>query len=241
MIEMGLSIGTLLSAFFLGFLGSGHCLGMCGGISAALGLQGKGKNLLLSYNLGRIGTYAILGLIAGLVGSSLALLSPLAGPILRTLSGLLLVALGFYLGGWWLGLSYLEKTGSQLWKHIQPITAGLLPAKNNRQALCLGALWGFLPCGLVYSTLSWALANADGSQSALLMACFGLGTLPAMLVTGHAGQLLLGHLRKAWVRTVIALLMIIMGLVTAYIPWQHQGHIHQQHNEPMPESEHHHH
>ena len=229
--------GSLVSAFLLGLMGSSHCMGMCGGISAALGFQQQQKDWrLLSYNLGRIGTYTLIGLIAGLIGKEASLTLPLLGPVLRTLAGLLLIAMGLYLAGWWMGLTRLESIGQVLWQKIQPAAAKLLPINSHGQAFSLGALWGFLPCGLVYSTLSWALATADWRQSALLMLAFGLGTLPAMLVTGLAGNNALRFLRGQKARSVAATMMIALGLLTAITPWQHIGHAnHGQH--PMPQTE----
>lgn len=239
-----LFLGLLGSAFLLGIMGSSHCLGMCGGISAALGFQAnQGHGRIVAYNAGRISTYTAIGLIAGLVGETLTLNAPLLGPVLRSLAGLLLVAMGFYIAGWWMGLTRLEKIGSHLWRHVQPLTQKLLPVHSNSQALKLGLLWGLLPCGLIYSTLSWALATANGLQSALLMLAFGLGTLPSMLVSGMAGKKVLAFLRQQKMRAIAAILMIALGLVTAVTPWQHLGH-HQHGAAAEPETpmhEHHHH
>jgi sulfite exporter TauE/SafE len=132
--------------------------------------------------------------------------------------------MGFYLAGWWMGITRLELVGQLLWRHVQPITSKLLPINNHRQAFSLGMLWGFLPCGLVYSTLSWALATANWQQSALLMLAFGLGTLPAMLVTGFASKKVLSVLRQRKARVSAALLMIALGGFTLLSPWQHAGH-----------------
>ncbi len=220
-----LFIGLLSSAFLLGIMGSSHCLGMCGGISAALGFQpGQGYGRILAYNAGRISTYTLIGLLAGIVGGSITLALPLLGPVLRTLAGLLLIAMGLYIAGWWMGLTQLEKIGGGLWRRVQPLTQKLLPVHSSGQALQLGLLWGLLPCGLIYSTLSWALATANGLQSALLMLAFGLGTLPSMLISGLAGKKVLSFLRQQKMRAIAALLMIVLGIITAVTPWQHAGH-----------------
>lgn len=243
--------GSLLSAFLLGIMGSGHCLGMCGGISAALGLQQKHPHFFLaSYNLGRISTYTTLGAVAGLIGSQITDLAPLLGPWLRTVAGLLLITMGLYIAGWWMGLTKLEQLGSRLWRHIQPLSSTLLPVSNHWQALQLGLLWGLLPCGLVYSILSWALATASWQQSALLMLAFGLGTLPSMLISGYAGKRLLALLRQHRARAIAGLLMIALGLMTIVIPWQHSDHQHSTNSpsseqnkslEQPPHTQHHHH
>ena len=237
--------GSLISAFLLGLMGSSHCISMCGGISAALGFQNEQKDWrLISYNLGRLFTYTVIGIAAGLIGSEVTLAMPLLGPGLRTLAGLLLMAMGLYLAGWWMGLTKLEAAGQRIWRHIQPVTSKLLPINNHRQAFSLGLLWGFLPCGLVYSTLSWALATANWQLSGLLMLAFGLGTLPGMLITGFAGKTVLAFLRQKQARIVAACLMIALGGLTALTPWQHLGHGNHQGHEQQntaPPNEHHHH
>ena len=221
----GLLSGSILSAFLIGLMGSSHCMGMCGGISTALGFQTQQKDTrLISYNIGRIFTYGLIGFIAGFIGSEVSLALPLLGPVLRTIAGLLLITMGLYLAGWWMGLSKLETLGQNLWRHIQPIAAKLLPVTSHPQAFSLGLLWGFLPCGLVYSTLGWALATAEPKASALLMLAFGLGTLPAMLVTGFAGKQVLAFLRGKKARALAAIIMIALGLLTAVTPWQHISH-----------------
>jgi sulfite exporter TauE/SafE len=216
---------TVVAALLVGFLGSSHCLGMCGGISAALGLQGdrSSRQHLLSYNLGRLVTYTLIGAAAGLFGEQVLMVLPGMGSWLRTMAGLLLVAMGLYVSQWWMGLTRLELLGAKLWRLIQPWSKSLLPISNQWQALQLGLLWGLLPCGLVYSTLSWALVSAQWQQSALLMLAFGVGTLPAMLAVGFAGQELLARLREKRWRVLGGLIIIGMGLVTAALPWMHSG------------------
>ncbi len=226
---------TLTSAVIIGLLGSTHCLGMCGGLSVALGLNSqKEKRLhIISYNLGRLCTYTAIGAVAGLFGQQLISASPTVALVLRSLAGLLLVAMGLYVSQWWMGLTRIEKVGALLWRYIQPLTKSLLPVKNHAQSLQLGILWGLLPCGLVYSTLSWALATAHWQQSALLMLAFGVGTLPAMLSMGFLNQQLLLKLRGNYFRWVAGGLIIAMGLLTIITPWMHQtgaGHDHHQHS-----------
>ena len=232
---------SLLAAFTLGLLGSTHCLGMCGGISAALSAGNTPGHLprLLCYNGGRVLTYASLGALLGLFGGSIAAFAPALGPALRTLAGLLLIAMGLYLTQWWLGLTRLEQAGALLWRRLQPLTGRLLPADSLPRALGLGLLWGLLPCGLVYSTLSWALAAADWRYSAALMLCFGLGTLPAMLASGLAAQRLLSVLRQRGARTAAGLLIIALGAYTAVSPWWHAGPA--GHRTPAPAMDHSHH
>ena len=167
---------SYITAFLLGFLGSVHCMGMCGGIVGALSLNTDKQNLWpiqLSYHLGRITTYGLLGLIAGIIGLWLASSHDTAGLVLRGISGLLLILMGIYIFGATQSLSWLEKLGGKLWQKIQPLGKGLFPVRHAKHGVLLGLIWGFLPCGLVYSTLGWALVSASPMKSATLMMAFG--------------------------------------------------------------------
>ncbi|MCY1343436.1 Cytochrome C biogenesis protein transmembrane region [compost metagenome] len=215
----------LVSALVLGLLGGGHCLGMCGGLMGALTLaipaeqRGRRLRLLLAYNLGRILSYATAGLLIGLAGWAVA--SSPAAMLLRVLAALLLIAMGLYLAGWWSGLTRVEALGRGLWRHIQPHASRLLPVATLPRALLLGALWGWLPCGLVYSTLLWAASQGNALDSALLMLAFGLGTWPVLVATGLAAERLTALLRKRGVRMAGGLLVILFGLWT--LPGPHQA------------------
>jgi hypothetical protein len=215
----------LLSALILGLLGGGHCLGMCGGLMSALTLaipaehRAQRFQLLLSYNLGRIFSYTIAGLLLGLAGWAVA--SSPAAMLLRVVAALLLIAMGLYLAGWWSGLTRIEALGRGVWRHIQPLTRRFMPVTSLPRALLLGGLWGWLPCGLVYSTLLWAASQGDALDSAALMLAFGLGTLPVLLATGMAAERLTALLRKRGVRMAGGLLVILFGLWTLPGPHQH--------------------
>ncbi|GLK90630.1 sulfite exporter TauE/SafE family protein [Pseudomonas turukhanskensis] len=214
----------LVSAVILGLLGGGHCLGMCGGLMGALTLaippeqRSRRFRLLLAYNLGRILSYACAGLLIGMAGWAVAN-SP-AVMVLRVIAALLLIAMGLYLAGWWSGLTRIEALGRGLWRYIQPFASRLMPVSSLPRALLLGALWGWLPCGLVYSTLLWAASQGNALDSGLLMLAFGLGTWPVLLATGMAAERLTAVLRKRNVRVAGGLLVIVFGLWT--LPGPHQ-------------------
>jgi len=216
---------SVLAALALGLLGGGHCLGMCGGLMGAfsLGIPTEQKSrrfgLLLACNLGRALSYSAAGLLLGLLGGWLAG-SP-AALALRLLAALLLIGMGLYLAGWWSFLPRIERLGSGLWQHIAPLTRRLLPISSLPRALLLGALWGWLPCGLVYSTLLWSASLGSAAKSALLMFCFGLGTWPVLLVSGLAAQQLTRLLRRAGIRRASGLLIILFGLWSLPGPHQH--------------------
>ena len=128
--------------------------------------------------------------------------------------------MGLYLAGWWSGLTRVEAIGRGLWRHIQPFASRLMPVKSVPRALLLGALWGWLPCGLVYSTLLWAASQGSATESALLMLAFGLGTWPVLLATGLAAERLMALLRKRGVRIAGGVTVILFGLWT--LPGPHQ-------------------
>jgi len=218
-------LALLGSALILGLLGGGHCLGMCGGLMGALTLaippaqRGRRLRLLLAYNLGRILSYACAGLLLGLAGWAVAN-SP-AAMALRVVAALLLIAMGLYLAGWWSGLTRIEALGRGLWRRIQPAASRLMPVSSMPRALLLGALWGWLPCGLVYSTLLWAASQGNAGYSAALMLAFGLGTWPVLLATGLAAERVNALLRRRSVRMAGGVLVILFGLWTLPGPHQH--------------------
>ncbi len=221
-------IPSLLPAFLVGFLGAGHCVGMCGGIMSVLSLntgkQGAARLfLLLNYNTGRIASYTCAGVLLGWLGSGIADFHA-GNTILRWVAGGLLIAMALYLASWWRGLIYLEKVGSFFWEKIQPFGKGLMPVDSAMKALLLGGLWGWLPCGLVYSALGLAAAQGSIQGGALVMLAFGLGTLPLLLITGITAEKVHGLLRKTGVRLAMALLVFIAGVWTIWGGLGHHAH-----------------
>jgi sulfite exporter TauE/SafE len=217
-------------AFLVGLLGGVHCIGMCGGIVGALsfglpaGVRAHTPRLLrfqLAYNLGRIASYVAAGAAVGGLGRLLAETMPVyyAQRILLVLAGSFMLLLGLYLGGWWYGLTHLERLGGGLWRRIEPIARQLLPVHSAGQALALGALWGWVPCGLVYSMLVWAASAGSIWKGAGLMLAFGLGTLPNLLLMGLAAGRLARWIRQGGVRAVAGGTVMLFGLVTLWQAW----------------------
>ena len=210
---------SLMSAFLVGLLGGGHCVGMCGGIVGAVSMhlpQSKSKApFLLSYNAGRILSYTFAGVIAGLVGASSFFLEHVLPiqHVLYGISSLMLIALGLYLADIWHGVTYLEGAGKGIWKTLQPFSKRYIPVQNIKQAFFLGSLWGWLPCGLVYSVLIAAIATGSAINGGLLMLAFGLGTLPTLLTMGMAAVRLKTVLQNIWVRRASGLLVLGFGLL----------------------------
>ncbi|MCK6386717.1 sulfite exporter TauE/SafE family protein [Zoogloea sp.] len=217
------------AVFLIGLLGGVHCVGMCGGIVSALTVQVRlpGQSsparrewpLHLAYNLGRIGSYTAAGAAMGAIGTVGMLFNEVL-PVqlaLYVAANLMLVALGLYLTGFTRALSGVERLGQRLWARIQPLTRRFLPARSVAQAFPLGVLWGFLPCGLVYSVLATALVTGSAERGAALMLAFGLGTLPNLLLAGMLLTRLRDVVRNQAVRTGAGLVVLafgVFGLVT---------------------------
>ncbi len=205
---------SLLSAALIGWLGGVHCLGMCGGIVSALTLsapQSDRTKILLAYNLGRCLTYVALGAMAGLLGQLGLQALGLPPKVLYLVANFLLVGMGLYLLGFpWL-VRPLEQAGQGLWRRVEPYSRRFLPVNTMPRALCVGLLWGFLPCGLVYSALATAFALGSAGQGSLWMAAFALGTLPNLLMAGWIGAQSLQQLRNSSWRWVGGLLVAGWG------------------------------
>lgn len=210
------------SAFLIGLLGSAHCLGMCGGISASLSMalpvgrsfRWRQTLMLLAFNFGRIGTYTLIAALVAVLSTSAASQWAELGYALRFIAGLLLIFMGLSMGQWWQGIRYIERIGAPIWKRLAPLTNRLLPVNYPGQALALGMLWGWLPCGLIYSTLGWAALQPTVGSAALTMAFFGLGTLPSMLATGYAAGWVRGLQGNQLVRKGTGALLILFGFWT---------------------------
>ena len=225
----------LLPVFLVGLAGSVHCVGMCGGIVGAITASGGGKGRVaatpvvqapkpthtlarvLAYNAGRIGSYMLAGAMAGGLAGGAQSLARLAGLQLGFywLANLMLIALGLYLMNAWHGLTKLEQAGRVLWRRAQPwmapMTTTLMPANRPHQAFALGALWGWLPCGMVYSVLLTAMLSGDALNGAAVMLAFGLGTLPMLTGLGLLGARVRLAMQQPKVRLACGLLVLAFG------------------------------
>ena len=221
---------SLALAFVIGLLSTVHCVGMCGGVmgalSFALPVEVRGAPLpmarfLLAYNSGRLFSYALAGGVAGGLGMTLVHTSgTLHVPdLLRTIAALLMLAVGLHLAGWLPAVARLERLGTPLWRRLEPAARRLVPVRSLWQAVLYGAVWGWLPCGLVYVMLGMAASRVGVLEGAAYMTAFGLGTLPTLLATGlFAGRLV--HLRRTpLVQRGAGLVVAAMGLVSLIYPF----------------------
>lgn len=225
----------LLVALSLGLASTLHCVGMCGGIMGALtfGLPDEVRNdksrqlaYITTYNLGRITSYTLAGVIAGLISASLvSTLSIENGHlILRALASTVLVAFGLHLSGLFPKMQLLESLGAVVWRRLQPLTKGFFPVRTLWRAFGFGLVWGWLPCGLVYSALLWASSSGDPVSGGMYMFAFGLGTLPGVITSGLMSSTMLKLSRNQNLRYGMAALVIVFGLALFFIPHQHDDH-----------------
>jgi sulfite exporter TauE/SafE len=231
---------ALITVFAAGLLGSTHCLAMCGGIATALGgtrTAGERTWQPLLHQVGRVISYGIAGAMAGALGAGPGVLfpGPHWGEILRLATALMVVAIGLDIAlgsrarSRWLQLP--ERLGARLWRRIAPAARTVMPASPNTRALALGMLWGWLPCGLVYSALvAAALAGSAGAGSATMIA-FGLGTIPAMLSLSYAGTRL--PQRDGTFARLLGSIIVACGVWTATLPIAALTGLHQHHHHTM--------
>lgn len=193
----------MLTALLVGLLGGVHCAAMCGGIvslahTAAPERTSPGWRYPLAYNAGRIASYVAAGALAGVLGQAGVALRGGAQTqhLLMFLMGTTLLVVALNVAGVRSVTRGIETAGAFLWRRVQPFSGRFLPVRSPWQALGLGALWGWLPCGMVYGMLLTALASGSAAEGALILAAFGAGTLPNLLAINAA----VGGLRQRWQR-----------------------------------------
>ncbi len=205
---------SLFAALVIGLSGGLHCVAMCGGIASALGYASQQKlSFLLAYNGGRILSYAILGLLFASATAVFNAHSIWAHRVLQGLSSLLLIGIGLHIGFGINKIQWLESSGAKVWQAIQPLALKLFPVNTHLKAWALGMCWGWLPCGLVYSTLALSASSASPLVSATMMAIFGAGTLPWLLASLFAGQRLRGLHSMPTIKRVMGIVLIALGIV----------------------------
>ncbi len=226
---------SLLAAFFAGVAGSVHCLAMCGGLSGALGLRarrlgasaGQAVGHAVTYQMGRLASYSLAGALAGsLMAMAEALIDVDAlARVVRSLAGLVLIGVAIGVLFKWRPLARLEQLGGRLWRHLAPLSRDI-PTHRLRGSFLIGMLWGWLPCGMVYSMLLVAALAGSPARGAATMLCFGLGTLPAVLAAGLASAqvLRLGAGRR--LHLVVGSLLLVFGLLTLIAPFSLHTHVH---------------
>ncbi len=221
------------AAFVAGVAGSMHCLAMCGGLAGAFGMRarsvgGDARHAFMYaalYQAGRLSSYALAGALCGMFGGLLLGVMDLAGVTLwlRVAAGVLLLLLGLQLAFGLRLLAPIEKAGAGVWRCVAPL-AQYLPSHGIAQPLLMGMLWGWLPCGLVYTMLLLGTLGGSAGHGALIMLAFGVGTLPSML----SSTLLISQLSRVaarqGLRTLAGAMLILFGIWTAGVALQHHVH-----------------
>jgi sulfite exporter TauE/SafE len=219
-----MSAVLLVSALLMGLLGSTHCVVMCGGVVAmscsALPVARRGRPwaqlpFVLAYNTGRIASYATAGAVAGAVGATLASFGAVERVQLglRLAAGVMMIAVGLYVAGLARALRWIERIGEPVWRRVLPFARKLVPVRSPVQALALGSLWGWMPCGLVYAALAAAVTSGSALGGAATMAAFGLGTLPTLVAMGSAAAVAARVARTRWARAVFGAAIVLFGIV----------------------------
>lgn len=221
-------IVDLYAALLMGLAGATHCVAMCGGLANTVTLISPFENkqsqtaALLCYHLGRLCSYALMGAMLGGAFSSLAFWAANQQGliVLRLLAAIMMIVMACYLAGWNAWLLKVEQLGKFGWRWLAPMQQPIRRLPLFPRGFFMGMLWGWLPCGLVYSALSWAAVSGQASQGALFMLLFGVGTLPALLLVNAVSH----WLKKRRIRQINAILLMIYGIHTGYIalkqwPW----------------------
>jgi len=227
---------TLVSAFIVGLFSTLHCLGMCGGIIGALTFslppevrQHRWRLFpyISAYNLGRITSYSAAGALLGWLGNNLfGFLGPNTGHLLlQGVASLMMIGIGLYLAGWFPRFAMVEHLGKPLWQKLEPWGKQLIPVRSPVHAYLFGLVWGWLPCGLVYSALIISGTAGSAVYGALFMLSFGIGTLPSVMTAGILTGWIARLSRLSQIKTVVGLLLIIMAVASFYLTWSH-GHQH---------------
>lgn len=232
-------ITLLASAFMIGLLGSLHCIGMCGGLVGALcmarpTLWWPG---LLTYQIGRIASYAALGILAGALGTGIGQSGwlPQAQQILAIFAAIVMILFALYLGGWLpdplARLTAIVSRASGMAGWAQKAAHG----RNPGPWLAVGLLNGLLPCGLVYAALALSLTAQTIAQGAATMLAFGLGTVPAMMAAPALMRRLSPSMRGSLLK-VAAILLIALAILTVLRMQLHAGHEHGAHEHASHEA-----
>jgi sulfite exporter TauE/SafE len=224
-------------AFVAGLSGSAHCFGMCGGMAGALGMHARSVayssanvfGTATLYQLGRIGGYVALGALFGVLGMALSMSLDLnrIADVMRLLSGALLILVGMRILFRVNAFAVIEKLGARVWSHVQPLAGRVAHGNAFARPLLLGLVWGWLPCGMVYSMLMLAATTGEARGGAAVMLAFGFGTLPSMLTSTLAAA----HVQRLLARRAPRVASGV--LLTAFGTWMFvscllsAGHVHQ--------------
>ncbi|HSM70457.1 MAG TPA: sulfite exporter TauE/SafE family protein [Anaerolineales bacterium] len=198
----------MLASFLLGLLGSlGHCVGMCSAVVVLLdrqsSFQGNNRSWVMAH-LGRITTYALLGLTVGLLGQSLYLVSADL-PRIQGILSILFAIIAFYMALAFIGFA---KSPELLLSGLVSKWGQTMRRLNSPAPFVAGMLWGLLPCGLVLTALIPAVTAGSASQGALNMIVFGAATIPSLFAVRWLAQ---RTISRTWSRSLASIVMMVLG------------------------------
>ncbi len=208
----------LVSGFVAGVASSVHCLAMCGAIATAISMRGAPAgstggtvlasrlSFLMQAQIARVALYTALGAAAGLAGASLTFDTAGGLAVLRWLSALVLVVMGLSITGW----SPMPGLGARL---ASPVLKRL-HYLHRVGAVGTGLAWGLMPCSMVWLMTGYAGLTGNPGQGALVMAGFGLGTLPALTAAATGAGALASLARQPGLRIGAGLLLIAFAVVS---------------------------
>jgi sulfite exporter TauE/SafE len=214
---MSSDLPPIIALFMMGLVGSGgHCVFMCSPIMAALSLNSSRRWLLtIGYNLGRVITYTLMGTLFGALGLWLAQRTGAflqVQQLMTVLAAIIMLLIALQISGLYNALAPLERLGGRFWQKLQPLAVRLLPVKHFPGALALGSLWGFIPCGMVYSALAASLAAGGAIKGGALMLAFGLGTIPVLMAIGFAAGGLSRWMRHIWLKRLAGIAIALLAI-----------------------------
>lgn len=220
---------SLSVAFTVGLVSTLHCVSMCGGIMGALSMGlpesvryrwGRLIAYVMAYNLGRVASYTAGGALMAAVGESMfEAISPEYGhAVLRVVAAAVMMSIGMYMAGWFPQFATIERLGVPLWRQLEPFGRRFLPIHSLLGALGFGLVWGWLPCGLVYSMLLSAATVGDSVTGAMYMLAFGAGTVLPVATAGLLAGRLFRLTGSPYVKQAAGLLIILLALLTLVFP-----------------------
>ncbi len=211
-------LALISGAFLIGFAAQTHCVGMCGPVIGILGMNNAYKRIpaAILYNLGRISTYTLLGVIGGIIAASVSDITAIQY-IIRYIAGAIMIFIALQLFGLPQALSWIERPFQAIWKLIQKFSQRFFPIRTAKGTYLVGMIWGLLPCGAVYGPLAVAMGAGSVAKSAAIMFAFGLGTLPVMLGLAIFGNFVGHFFAKKGIRMIAGLIVLIMAIY--YLGW----------------------
>lgn len=206
------------TSFMIGISSSAHCIGMCSSIAIFFSIKTskkKKKYIILFYNIGRILSYSIIGLLGGILGTTIFNLinKELTIFIIKIINGSIMILFGLYLLGYLNKIKVIENILLKTYYNVKFIDDKLFPIDTYLKGILIGIFWGFLPCGLVYSIFLWSLNSETIIKSFFIMTFFGLGTFPAMFFLDYS-MTIINNINKY--KKFINYIIIILGIFIIY-------------------------